>query len=193
MLFLNCWYWVWQELQQSTAWPRESWGTSALHRWSCFGETLLFCCIYAISWMEAQAPTCQRHRSSGRAQTGRTWQDRAVGSSSHHLLHPGALAQAAPGKSIGGQQTLCSHGTTFPKWSSSTLGPCAAGEPHTHSTLWKVSVGSTSSGEGRWVCKVSLNWTWVASSAQQPSQGGQRVPEPISRAGRALEKQTAHS
>lgn len=41
--------------------------------------------------------------------------------------------------------------------------------PHIHSTLGNVSMDSASSGEERWACKVSLNWTWVASSAQRPS------------------------
>lgn len=190
MLFLNCRYWVWHKLQQSTAWPRESWGTSALHRWSCFGETLLFCYIYAISWMGAQAPAC--HQSTGRAWRGRTWQDGAVGSTIHHLLHPGALAQAAPGKSIGGQQTLCSHGTTLPKLSSSTLGLCAAGEPPTHSTLWKVSMDSGGPSPFPWACKVSLSWTWGPVQLRSPARGHD-MPEPISKGGRALEKQTTHS
>lgn len=150
--------------------PAEHSMTKGVLRNKCPAQMeLLWGSLVVVLHLCNQAPTCQQQQSTGRAQRGRTWQDRAVGSTSHHLLHPGALAQAAPVKSIGGQQTLCSHGTTLPKWSSSMLSPCAAGEPHTHSTLWKASVDSASSGEGRWASKVSLIWTWVASSAQQPS------------------------
>lgn len=62
---------------------------------------------------DSNPSTAQEHRESLNEEDVR--QDGGAGSTSHHLLHPGALAQAAPVKSIGGQQTLCSHGTSFPK------------------------------------------------------------------------------
>lgn len=161
MLFLNCRYWVWHKLQQSTAWPRESWGTSALHRWSCFGETLLlFCYIYAISWMGAQAPTCQRHQGEPEGEGHGGW------SSWLHQVPP--PPPWCPGPSCA-RQIHRGAANPLQSWDCTPkMIPVQLDSP-THSTPWKVSMGSASSGEGRWASRVSLSWTWAASSAPLPS------------------------
>lgn len=87
------------------------------------------------------------------------------GTTSHHLLQPAAPAQAAPAKSIGWQQTPCSHGTSFPKGPLPNC-PWAAGEPPHTQHPWEGQHRLCKLRRGRWACNISSNWTWVASSAQ---------------------------
>lgn len=132
------------------------------------------------------APACQQPRES-LYKIGRTWQDGAVGSSSCHLLHPGALAQAAPVKSIGGQQTLCSHGTAFPKLSLPHSVPALRESPMHAAPFGRSAWTLQAQGKEDGPPKSGRGWPVQPSN---PARGAQHVPEPTSRAGRALERQT---
>lgn len=158
MLFLNHRPWVWHKLRQSTARPREPWGTSALHRWSCVGETLLFCWICVTGWTGAQAPTYQLHKS-----TTRSW-PRTRGLRAG--LAPSAttsstLASYGPGRA--GQ----SHRRAANPWQSWVFVPnrilsqplaLTGGQTAPHSTLGKVSKDSTrEQGPAKSLC-VGHGW-----------------------------------
>lgn len=125
------------------------------------------CCCAALMQSVEREPSPSLPAAQG--EPVQDWKDMAGRSSWLLQLPPPPPWCPGPGRASqihrGAANPLQSW-DSIPKIISPTLGPCVAGEPHARSTLWKVSMDPASSGQGRWATKV---WTWVASSAQQPS------------------------